>query len=98
VQHARGGRPPVGAAALTGHEEAHLDRGVRLAERQLERLARLLDDELRRRLPAVAEQQRELTRDVPPLDGRALGPVGLGHAGGGDGTLDVGSARACDAT
>ena len=51
MRHRGGRRPPVGAAPLTGDEEAHLDRGVGLAECKLERLARLGGDDLACLLP-----------------------------------------------
>ena len=52
VRHARRRRATVRAPPLAGDEETHLDGRVGLAERELERLPGLLDDDLRRFLPA----------------------------------------------
>ena len=59
VRHARRRRAPVRASSLARDEEPHLDGGVRLAERELERLARLLCDDRRGFLAPLAEKQRE---------------------------------------
>ena len=97
MRHARGRRAAVGASALARDEEPHLDRRVGLAAGELERLARLLGDDLGRLLAPLAQEQRELADDVAALDGGSVGPRGLRAAGGGDRALDVVGARARDA-
>ena len=67
MRHRRGRRPPVGTPPLAGDEEAHLDRGLRLAERELERLARLGRDELARLVAPLAEELGDGADDVPAL-------------------------------
>ena len=62
-------------------------------ERQLERLARLGGDGVGELLATVAQGERDLADDVPALDGRALGPVGLCGTRGSDGTIDVSGFR-----
>ena len=93
VLHARGRRPAVRAAALSRDEEPHLDCGVRLAERELLRLAGLLDDDRRGLLATFAQEERELAHDVAARDGRPLGPCRLGCARGSHRVVDVGGAR-----
>ena len=58
VRHRRRRRAPVQPPPLARDEEAHLDRGVGLAERELARLARLLDDRVRELV--ASSLQREL--------------------------------------
>ena len=83
MTHARGRRAAVGAPPLAGDEETHLDGGVRLAERELERLPGLGDDDLGCVLAASAKIQGELADDLSALDRGALGPLGLSRARGG---------------
>ena len=82
MRHRGGRRPPVGAAPLTGDEEAHLDRRVGLAERELERLARLGGDDLARLLAPVAQELGDRADDVPAVDRRSRAPLRLRLARG----------------
>ena len=77
MRHGGGGGPPVRAAALARDEEAHLDRGIRLAERQRERLPRLGGHDLARLLAPVAEKLGDRADDVAALDRSARAPLGL---------------------
>ena len=97
VSHARGRRAPVGASALAGHEHAHLDRRVGLAAGELDRLPRLLGDELGRLLAPVLQPERQLSDRVASLDRGSLGPGGLRGASRGDRGVDVLRAGARDA-
>ena len=94
VRHARRRRAPVRAAALAGDEEPHLDGGVGLTERQLDRLPGLGGDELGRLLAPIAQEERELPHDVPSLDRRALRPGRLRRASRRHGRGDVVRSRA----
>ena len=69
VRHARRRRAPVETPPLACDEEAHLDGRVGLAERELVRLARLVDDDRGGFFAPLAEQ-RELADDVPAFDRR----------------------------
>src|SRR5205085_9879702 len=90
----RGGTP-VQPTPLAGDEEAHLDRGVHLAERELRRLPSLLGDELSRLLPTRPERKRELANEPTTFDGRLPSPSRLRRARGGDGGFDVRRPRPC---
>ena len=77
VRHARGRRAAVRAASFSRDEEPHLDRRIRLADRERLRLAGLLDHDRGRLVAAFAEEESELADDVSARDGGALGPRGL---------------------
>ncbi len=77
VRHARGRRAAVRPSPLAGDEEPHLHRRVRLAERELRGLARLLRDDRRCLLAPLAQEERELADDVAAGDRRARRPLRL---------------------
>ncbi len=97
MRHRGGGRPPVRAAALARDEEAHLDRRVRLAERERERLPRLGGNDLARLLAPVAEKLGDRTDDVPALDRGARAPLELRLPRGNDRSGSVVGTRSRDA-
>src|SRR6185369_13392017 len=63
-----------GTAPVAGHEEAHLDGCVGLAERVLLRLAGLARHELGDRRAVRAHQDSDLAQDVAALHDREIGP------------------------
>ena len=79
VRHRGGAWSGRRAPALARDEEAHLDRCVRLAERELERLSGLLDDGGRDLVAPSAERERQLADELAALDRRARRPGGLGR-------------------
>ena len=80
VLHRRRRRPPVEAAAFAGDEEAHLDRGVRLAARGVERLARLGRDDLGQLLALLAQGERDLAAHVAARTRPSAPPTPAAHA------------------
>ena len=96
MRHRRRRRAAVRATALSRDEQPHLDRGIRLAERELLRLSRLLDHDRRGFVATLAEEERELADDVPARHRGELCPRRLGCARGLDRGRDVVGAGARD--
>ena len=82
---------------FSGHEEAHLERRVRLGQRELEGFPGFGDDDLRGLLTAPPQGECDLPDELAPLDGRDPGPAGPGAAGGSDRSVHVGGSRTRDA-
>src|SRR6185312_8057822 len=89
VRHRRGRRSSIKPAALTRNEEAHLNRGIDLAERELPRLPCLVDDELRGIVARIAERERKRADELTSLDRRPRSPSRLRGLSGGNGGVDV---------
>ena len=65
VRHGGSGRSSVETPPFPRDKEAHLDGSVRFAERELERLSRLLGDDRRGLIATLAQRERELAHDLP---------------------------------
>ncbi len=98
VRRARSCRPPVVATSLAGDEEAQLDRRIGLAESQRLRLARLLDDDLRKLVAPLPQRQRDLADEIAAFHHRPLGPGLLCRARRLYGSVDIGRPRTRNAT
>ena len=93
VRHRRSGRAPVQPAPFARDEEPHLDRRVRLAERELDRLAGLLRDELGCLVTPRLQGERDLAHEPATLDRCFRRPTSLRRSSGGNGGLDLRCAR-----
>src|SRR6185437_4501948 len=90
----RRGRTSVEAPPFPGDEKAHLNGGISFAERELERLSRLVGDDRRRLIATRAQRKRKLTHDLATFHRSPGGPLTLSAARRCNRCRDVGLIRA----